>query len=491
MKASARFVRVWPEVTIEECYRYSARVRETTIVQFRHSGEGAVLILQAFRFFPQADGGQDARDSGLRPVGQHDLRYLKDAGALRAGVEALTGYLYLVPRWSRKRIGNTGVQFGPGLTGGSYPIHVPLEGMYERVEQNAVQVDRLRYDVQDLPYLDLRVRARLDEDYRHESGFQDHQVLRLEISLVSQRRLKNPPRLRELTLDWGFEQLWGIPFWDLKLMKSAFGLDYVPSRGVLRWTDLGFVEESASDGSWVYRSPKDLGLWISEPCRMVSTIELTGNATLELDETLLSNLGVSLFDATGAQVFRDLEEENLTEEASPLGYHGAARASGPVRRKSVIEMDFSVDLAGVRRRRPSFVERQLSFSGVIPSPKRFEDINHAFYDVGIKILGQQTQLRDVVTVEDCERGFRDKRVEFTAKLSGEEVDGGEILISGEQGEVERRLLLEGGGFVNARVQSGSIEMAIRARHASHAALNELFNRLQLLLIERLEKFKVV
>ncbi len=364
-----------------------------------------------------------------------------------------------------------------------FPVSVPVGDFEKHLRRNESIVSTHFYPLKDSPYNELRVDfgASLDDDFDASTEsfqhFNREQALTISITVEQPKCPHHSWYLGHLYVDWPFERAPALAFGRGTsvgggVSSSAYEQGYDPELRRLFYT-------GRPGGS------SEARIAIFEPSRVADVSTLEGKACMVFEDSRHgespSGLSCKMFDATGAPVRSDVT------------YAGA------------IVIDFTIDLEGIFRKRSFWVERRFTFDGVIPEPGRFADIVGAMQDAGIGVPpagrnwassggaeGKKGDLPDAGVLRSLEVGEQiEVTLEGQKQIGGSACDSIRARVRGEKMEATRQLALAGGGFTQATIRSGKIEMDLWAKHENYKELNRLFDDVEKTLRERLARFRII
>ncbi|MHC4199423.1 MAG: hypothetical protein ACYSU0_05480, partial [Planctomycetota bacterium] len=385
-----------------------------------------------------------------------------------------------------------------GLNRGVATVSFPIGNYKELRQKNLEAVHEFKYPIGEFPQdgFEMEMHAHIEDDYALRDGdssfgsFKREQVLALCLRVKHMLPgMSKDDRFRwfldYLCIDWPFERAWALGFTE----RETDSVGYDPELHQLVFVGRESFEESDPrpgwDEYWIY-------IGLKEPCRVYDVGELRGQAFLVATppeghgQGALSGLRCRCFASHGEEV------------------HGSAA----ICRNGAV-LDFTIDVPGISEKRRFWVERHLTFDGVIPEAGRFSDISQALQDAAIN-LGEPTEsIKWWIGIASKQRNsgkgvpgtdsLRDLEIgeHIGMEIKGEKRIGGSpckpitVKVAGEKMEATRQLALAGGGFTQATIKSGKIEIDMTAMHDDFKELNRLFDQVEATLRERLDRFRIL
>lgn len=497
------FIRAIPSVKIEEFYRYNAHVKETSITT------PVLMDADTPHFYGQITleiPYYSTRNGiGFNHEAQKDFYYLEHKGLINKDIYSTIGFLGIEkPEISAINDDPLDqVEKDLQLRYGIRPIEIPVGEYQQHRDKHQKYVMTLPYKIGSPPdKLDVRLEAKLESEYDPKrDSFNEFQILTIEVKVKSEQHYFWT--IKYMYLDWPLELSWAVlPFEHeedryLEYVFSTldFSVDADNRTPTINYEKSRIEWDESNTTCWRKGgSTFIIPLIITEPCRMADVTSVTGRVLLQPhskhEEPLLSGLKAHFFDATGWEV--------------------TASKKLSLEKETTVILDFEMDIQGLFKKRDYLPRRSLIFNNTIPEKNRYFDIRSALLDAGLQPQAV-TQLHDVNQEEEAFRRLflledRDRLSELresevdsqpiwagykaTKKLGGAEAIVC-IIAKGQRSMVERRIDLAGGGYTTSKINSGRMDIWIRAQHDDSKYLNELLNVYQSLLKERLERFKVM
>lgn len=269
-----------------------------------------------------------------------------------------------------------------------------------------------------------------------------------------------PPELKSVWLDWPGMAAYRrvlLAVEDNEGQMQPHPLTYDPVSGRLQWGGLRFFapHEPAENGLFIYQAPRT-ELYVREPGDFLGLEVLAGQLQVELP-LLMSGLQLHYFDATGAP--RDV----------------------PVKTKSVLRADLTLEMAGCFERRRYSPYQYIQFPGIVLNQMRLGDIVALLESLQFTVIGEPVEIIDE-GMGTYPAASRDVLVTAT-RAEGASYLWLWLRAGGQTGHAERQGDAGDGNGQAAGRGGGYLTIALRAEldgssQIPVAVLNELHSRLK-------------
>jgi hypothetical protein len=302
------------------------------------------------------------------------------------------------------------------------PLHMPAQ---LKIEDKAILVQYIPTNLPDI--------FRFDDKFPRYDGERIQNLDNKEaLDILREKKDQNlkpiftapKPIIRRLSLDW---------------IEFPPNQEFNPETSCLEWKNLSMQEDKEKAGHFTCV----LNVSLNRARELFERKTTTGNVEIEIDNVLLSNTTLELYNALGFP--QRIDWKGLTK----------------------LESELTFNLADILKRRPYYPWRSISIVGIEPTLGRFRDIIRALNDAGI------------ITGKAFYRGHSRSLAEGLALAGKKQGQHGitqiSCIIKGKQSQVKRELRT-GHRTDNKELTSGMIEIEFSAStEDSHIEVMRLLN----------------